>query len=63
MYSGGLPAVNTTQGASGGSMQSGAMVNINLEGGDAAVFSGKQVRSLIDQINEAVGDGARIRLV
>jgi hypothetical protein len=63
MYSGGLPAVNTTQGgAGGGSMQSGAMVNINLEGGDAAVFSGKQVRSLIDQINEAVGDGARIRL-
>lgn len=64
MYSGGLPAVNTTQGGGmgGGSMQSGAMVNINLEGGDAAVFSGKQVRSLIDQINEAVGDGARIRL-
>ena len=64
MYSGGLPAVNTTQGGGmgGGSMQSGSMVNINLEGGDAAVFSGKQVRSLIDQINEAVGDGARIRL-
>jgi tape measure domain-containing protein len=64
IYSGGLPAVNTTQGGGmgGGSMQSGAMVNINLEGGDAAVFSGKQVRSLIDQINEAVGDGARIRL-
>ncbi|MDX1505423.1 MAG: hypothetical protein R3221_06880, partial [Spongiibacter sp.] len=36
------------------------IVTINLQGGD--MFSGRQVRQLIQEINDAVSDGAKIRV-
>jgi membrane protein involved in colicin uptake len=56
--SGGADAASSTS-----TQQSTAKtVTIALEGGDNSSYSKKQVRELIKQINDAVGDGARLRV-
>jgi hypothetical protein len=37
------------------------VASINIMGGQNAVFSGDQIRSLIGAINDAVGDGVQLR--
>jgi hypothetical protein len=61
-YSGGVPATNTTTGGGVGpinpSQQQGRAISINLTGG--ALFTAEQIRELIGQINEQIGDGVSI---
>jgi len=61
-YSGGIPATNTTTGGGVGpinpSQQQGRTISINLTGG--ALFTAEQIRELIGQINEQIGDGVSI---
>jgi hypothetical protein len=61
-YSGGVPATNTTTGGGVGpinpSQQQGRTISINLTGG--ALFTAEQIRELIGQINEQIGDGVSI---
>ena len=59
--SGGAPAPTGGGGAGGGGGGGGAQsVNISLVG---ETFGRTQVRDLIEEINEAVADGARLRIV
>lgn len=51
-YSGGQATVPTTQ---------TQVASINIVGSEGASFSGDQIRGLIGQINEAVGDGVQLR--
>lgn len=61
VFSGGLPATPTTNGGGFGGESGGGgggrNISISLTGSS---FSGSDVRSLIEQINEAVGDGATL---
>jgi hypothetical protein len=48
-----LPAAGTT---------TGGTATINIVGGDTAMFTGKQVRVLIEQINDELGKGMELRV-
>lgn len=61
-YSGGLPAVRTTQAGAGGTdgpVNPSQRVDINITGTGNS-FSAEQVRDLIRQINDQVGDGVNL---
>lgn len=57
-FSGGVPAVNTTNGgAGGGQQQQSRSITIGLTGSN---FSGDSIRELISQINDELGDGLNL---
>ena len=59
-FSGGLPAIRTTDAQGGGQGSSVQRnVSINLQGSN---FSAEQVRGLIGQINEQIGDGVSVAM-
>jgi hypothetical protein len=51
VFSGGVPAVNTASGGSGGPSRN---ISISLTG---SAFGASGIRGLIEEINNAVGDG------
>ena len=53
------PVTNVPTVSSGASGSSGAVVNLTLQG---ERFGREEVRRLIEQINEAIGDGARLKV-
>jgi hypothetical protein len=40
----------------------GGMATINIVGGDSAIFTGAQVRALIEQVNEQLDKGMTLRV-
>jgi hypothetical protein len=55
-------SINAATTPVGGPVQPSRNVSITLVGGNAASFSAQQVRNLITQINEQIGDGATLQL-
>ena len=53
------PVTNVPAASSGASGSGGAVVNLTLQG---ERFGREEVRRLIEQINEAIGDGARLKV-
>lgn len=57
----GTGAAAGSQPTAGGNSQARTDVIINMEGGDDAMFSGRQVRNLIGRINDELDGGMRLR--
>ncbi|AIM40723.1 tail length tape measure protein [Idiomarinaceae phage 1N2-2] len=58
-FSNGVPAVRTTDAGGGGAVNPSQVVDINITGSGTR-FTADEVRSLIGQINEQVGDGVNL---
>jgi hypothetical protein len=57
-FSGGIPSVNQAQPA--GAAQATRNISVSIIGSERATYSASQIRDLIDQINEQLGDGKTI---
>ena len=58
-FGGGVPTVNTSNGAQGGG-GGGTNVTIDIVGSEGATFSRSQVESLANGLNDYVGDGGTV---
>jgi hypothetical protein len=59
-FSGGIPSVNQAQPA--GPVQATRNISLSIIGSESSIFTASQVRSLIDQINEQLGDGKTLQI-